>query len=224
MDEWNLRPGRDQDLPAEVEARIVGALADVPFQMIQLTGIGEFTFRDDWVPSLDRLNKLAGGVALISNFAKTFTDEELDALLGVKHLMISIDTTDAALLKQVRKAVSLSTISLNLTRLRMRARRRGVPLPWLKINAVLYRENLCTIEDLAYFAIEHRVNEMQYERMTIEADYVGVPSLVTEASVPEAAEAIRQLNVAMKALREAQIQPSLHGDLVNALGEIAGCL
>jgi MoaA/NifB/PqqE/SkfB family radical SAM enzyme len=191
--------------------------------MIQLTGIGEVTFRDDWVPSLDRLKKLAGGVAAISNFAKTFTDEELDALLGLKHLMVSVDTTDADLLKKVRKAVSLNTISLNLTRLRMRARKRGVPLPWLKINAVLYRENLHTIEDLAYFAIEHRVNEMQYERMSVQADYVGTPHLITEASGPEAAEAIRQLNIAVRALREAQVQPSLHGDLVNTLGEIAGC-
>lgn len=42
-------PGRDRDLPSEVEARIVGALAQVPFNMIQLTGIGAVTFRDDWV-------------------------------------------------------------------------------------------------------------------------------------------------------------------------------
>lgn len=223
MDEWNLLPGRDQDMPPDVEARIEGALTEIPFDMIQLTGVGEFTFRDDWVGSLGRLNALTGRVALISNFAKTFTDEELDALLGVKHLMVSIDTTDAALLKSVRKAVSLSTISLNLTRLRMRAKRRGVRLPWLKINAVLYRENLRTIEDLAYFAIEHRVNEMQYERMYVQTENNGPPTDINHATPEEAAEGLRQLDAGTRALMEAQVRPGLHGDLVTTLGKIAGC-
>jgi MoaA/NifB/PqqE/SkfB family radical SAM enzyme len=223
MDEWNLLPGRDQDLPPDVEARIVGSLAEIPFEMIQLTGVGEFTFREDWVQSLDRLNRLTGRVALISNFAKTFTDEELDAILGVKHLMVSVDTTDATLLKTVRKAVSLSTISLNLTRLRMRARRRGVRLPWLKINAVLYRENLHTILDLAYFAIEHRVSEMQYERMYAQTGHTNPPSDISEATREEATEALQQLDVGTRALMDGGVQPAFHGDLVTTLGKIAGC-
>lgn len=223
MDEWNLLPGRDQDMPPDIEGRIRDVLTQIPFGTIQLTGVGEFTFRDDWVQSLDRLNALTGRVALISNFAKTFTDEELDGLLGVKHLMISIDTTDAALLKSVRKAVSLSTISLNLTRLRMRARKRGVPLPWLKINAVLYRENLRTIEDLAYFAIEHRVNEMQYERMYVQTENKGPPTDINQATAEEAVQALLQLDAGTKALMAANIRPGFHGDLVTTLAEIAQC-
>lgn len=223
MDSWNALPGRDQDLPANIETRIHEALAGTPFGTIQLTGVGEFTFRDDWVQSLARLNALTGRVALISNFAKTFTEQELDSLLSVKHLMISIDTTDAALLKSVRKAVSLSTISLNLTRLRMRAQKLGVALPWLKINAVLYRENLRTIEDLAYFALEHRVNEMQYERMYVQTENIGPPTDINQATPEEAAEAVRQLSMGARALIAANIKPVLHGDLVSTLGTIAGC-
>jgi MoaA/NifB/PqqE/SkfB family radical SAM enzyme len=223
MDAWNLLPGRDQDMPPNIEARIRDALAETAFGTIQLTGVGEFTFRDDWLQSLERLNALTGRVALICNFAKTFTDEELDGLLTVKHLMISVDTTDAALLKSVRKAVSLSTISLNLTRLRMRARKRGVPLPWLKINAVLYRENLRTIEDLAYFAIEHRVNEMQYERMYVQTENSGPPTDINEATAEEATEALQQLDRGTRALMAADVRPAFHGDLVTTLAQIAVC-
>jgi MoaA/NifB/PqqE/SkfB family radical SAM enzyme len=223
MDSWNMLPGRDQDLPPNIEARIQDALAQTPFGTIQLTGVGEFTFRDDWVQSLERLNALAGRVALISNFAKTFTDEELDGLLSVKHLMVSVDTTDAALLKSVRKAVSLSTISLNMTLLRMRAQKRGVPLPWIKINAVIYLENLRTIEDLAYFAMEHRVAEMQYERMYVQTESSGPPTDINKATPEQATEALQQLDRGTRALMAAGVQPTFHGDLVSTLGELAGC-
>ena len=217
-DAWNAIPGRDQDLPPDIKVKIGETLAEIPFGMIQLTGVGEFTYRDDWVQSLRELTAYSRPVALISNFAKIFDKEELDALLTLRHLMVSVDTTDPAVLRSVRKAVSFSTINLNLVRLRMRAKQRGVPLPFIKINAVLYRENLTTIEEVAYFAIEHRVNEMQFERMYSRLE---PPTDIASATPAEAAEGLRQLQAASLALKREGIASSLHGDLVQTLEGIA---
>jgi MoaA/NifB/PqqE/SkfB family radical SAM enzyme len=162
---WNAVPGRDDDMPAQVERRVFDALERLPFRMVQLSGIGEFTFRRDWVEVLERFVERRVALSLISNFAKRFTERELRALLKLHYLMVSIDTTDAALLRRVRKAVELSTIEDNLRRFRALADQLGTPLPYIKLNAALYVENALGILDLADFAVAHGVNEMQYERM-----------------------------------------------------------
>ena len=216
-DAWNAMPGRDQDLPDAIKVKVGETLAAIPFGMIQLTGVGEFTYRDDWVQSLRELNAYGRPIALICNFAKVFDKDELDALLTVQHLMISVDTTDPVVLRTVRKAVSFSTINLNLVRLRMRAKQRGVPLPFIKINAVLYRENLTTIEEMAYFAIEHRVNEMQFERMYTRLE---PPTDISKATPAEAAEGLRQLDIASRALKREGLGATFHGDLIQTLAEL----
>ena len=219
-DNWNAIPGRDQDIDDGVLQRLFESLGERPFQTIQLSGIGEFTFRKDWVPTLERFHSIGLNVTLICNFAKQFTDEELDALLKTKNLMISVDTTDADMLKSVRKSVSFSTITTNLLRLRMRARETGVAKPYLRLNAVLYKENMLGIEKLAHFAIENHVDEMQYERMYPANDF-GVPTEISEATPEEAREALRQMDVVAPLLHENGIHPSFHGDLRQLLEERA---
>lgn len=220
MDSWNKTPGRDDDIDEDVLDHLFESLRVRPFQTVQLSGIGEFTFRKDWVQTLDRFDDVGSAVTLICNFAKQFTDDELDALLKTKNLMVSVDTMDAELLKSVRRSVSLSTISTNLTRLRMRAMKTGKPMPYLRLNAVLYYENLLGIEDLAYFAIEHRVNMMQYERMFPVND-IRPPNEIIMAEPERAREALRQIDIVDPLLRENGIEPHFHGDLRQLLEQRA---
>lgn len=220
---WNAIPGRDEDMPVDMEERVFDALQRLPFKTVQLSGIGEFTFRKDWTSTLSKFIERGISVTLISNFAKPFEDEELATLLRLSHLMVSVDTTDAAMLRSVRKSVSLATIATNLLRLRMTARRRGVPMPHLRINAVLYAENLTGIEDLAYFAIENRVAEMQYERM-YDLSHLSPPTDIAKASPDAAREALRQCEVARRVLAEQNIHASFHGDLLQLLTERAHAL
>ena len=212
LSSWNSTPGRDDDAEPLVVEALFKALGTRPFKTVQLSGIGEFTFRKDWVPELERFRSAGLGITLISNFAKQFSDSELDALLKTQNLMVSVDTIDADLLKSVRKSVSLATISSNLTRLRIRSRKSGQPMPYLKLNAVLYYENLLGIEDLAYFAIEHHVDEMQYERMFPATD-IRPPNELTMAEPDRAREALRQIALVSTLLPNNGVAASFHGDL-----------
>jgi MoaA/NifB/PqqE/SkfB family radical SAM enzyme len=217
-DEWNARPGRDEDMSADAEERVFAALERLPFRTVQLSGIGEFTFRKDWTTTLERFIQHGVTVTLISNFAKKFTDAELRALLKVQHLMVSIDTTDAQLLRSVRKAVSVATIDNNLVRLRALAKEIRAPMPYVKLNAVLYVENALGIEDLAKFAITHRVNEMQYERMLAPGSYPTDLALLPQ---DRAIEALAQCDAASSLLAANNIAASFHGDLKQLLAERA---
>lgn len=220
LDSWNAIPGRDEDLPEAMLERVFGSIESMPFQTVQLSGIGEFTFRKDWVEIVDRFRGAGASVTTISNFARPFSDAELDALLSLSHLMVSIDTTDAELLKSIRRSVSLANISTNLVRLRMRAKKVGRQLPNIRLNAVLYLENMLGIEDLAYFAIEHRVHEMQYERMILNND-LRPPHELISASPDQAREALRQAITARDLLERHDIRPSFHGDLLQILEDRA---
>jgi MoaA/NifB/PqqE/SkfB family radical SAM enzyme len=209
-DEWNAMPGRDDDMSAEIEERVFLALKRLPFSTVQLSGIGEFTFRKDWTATLDRFVECGVTVTLISNFAKKFTETELRTLLKVTHLMVSVDTTDAQLLRSVRKAVSLKTIEGNLVNLRELAERLDVRMPYVRLNAVLYVENALGIQDLAAFAIAHRVNEMQYERMIPGESY---PTDLALLPPDIAIKALAQCDEVTRLLANANIVASFHGDL-----------
>lgn len=219
-DSWNAIPGRDDDMPSDAEERLFRSLHGMQFNTVQLSGIGEFTFRKDWQATLGRFLDRGLRVSLISNFAKPFKPDELALFLKLSHLMISIDTMDPDLLKSVRKAVSLTTIAGNLSLLRTLARQKGVSLPYIKLNAVLYRDNLLGIEDLAHFAIENRVYEMQYERMFDMGVGFATPAAIDTADPDHATAALLQIERATAMLREAGVVPSFHGDLIQVLRQV----
>lgn len=221
LDEWNVTPGRDEDTGETSTQNILKSLETMPFGSIQLSGIGEFTARRNWVETLDRFLDMGLAVTLISNLAKPFSDEELSRFLRLKHLMVSIDTVDPDLLKKIRRSVSFATISTNLLKLRMLARKRRAPLPFIKLNAVLYVENLLGIEDLAYFAVENRVNQMQYERMYALTNIVP-PTDLEQADAERATEALQQIETASRVLADAGVSASFHGDLIQVLEKRAG--
>jgi len=204
----------------EVEERLFRSLDAMQFNTVQLSGIGEFTFRKDWQATLRRFLERGLRVSLICNFAKPFKLDELALLLELSHLMISIDTVDAGLLKDVRKAVSLTIIAGNLSLLRTVAHQRGASLPYIKLNAVLYWDNLLGIEDMAHFAIEHRVHEMQFERMFDMGVSMGGPKPIDVADTDRATTALVQIARAASLLREAGIVASFHGDLIQVLERV----
>jgi hypothetical protein len=61
----------------------------------------------------------AAHVRITSNFAKIFTDVEIDALSRMQDVTISIDTIDRVALKSIRRRVNLRTILYNMQRVRL---------------------------------------------------------------------------------------------------------
>ena len=220
-DSWNAIPGRDEDTAPDITERIFDSMHHLPFRTVQLSGIGEFTFRKDWTSLLDRFRDHHAAVTLISNLARPFSDAELDALLRLEHLMVSIDTMDAEQLKSVRRGAPLAVIIANLVRLRMRSAKTGIRLPHIRLNAVIYLENMLAFEDLAHFAIQMRVDDMQFARMEPQTE-LRPPHEIDDADAELARAALVQMAKAKDLLLSNNIQPLFHGDLIARIAARAG--
>lgn len=151
-----LRPGRDQEMEPAVLARFENFLArlaarSTPVRLL-LVGTGETTHAEDWRARCAPFLAVPGSKGLISNFARVFTDEDLDCLLAFDAITVSLDTTDPALLKRIRRKVDLRTVTYNVVRLRARSVAKGVACPVLDVNCTLTDQVALGVRDLAIWA------------------------------------------------------------------------
>jgi MoaA/NifB/PqqE/SkfB family radical SAM enzyme len=221
MDAWNSTPGRDEQMDGVALERYMDMISEYRFDLIHLNGIGEFTFRPDWIQLTQRISANAGsGIAINTNFSKIYDHVELDCLLGFRRITVSIDTVDADLLRKVRKKVDFNIITTNLINLRKRSDLTGRKLPFTIINATIYLENLKDIFEMACYAEATRVDALQVSRMTLDANS-EFPRMVTRARPDEAREALRQLDAAKRFLSGFGISFIEFGDLRTVLTTIA---
>jgi len=88
---------------------------------VQISGHGETTMISNWENFCKYFQDHGIAVCITSNFAKVFSEAEIDALARMAWITISIDTVDRELLKQVRRKVDLRTIVYNMQAIRLRA-------------------------------------------------------------------------------------------------------
>ncbi len=217
-DAWNGAPGRDMHMEDTALGRYLDLVRTLEFGQIQLSGVGEFSFRQDWVEVGKQIrDQTRSKITLVSNFARIFSKEELDFLLSLFHIMVSIDTSDADLLKKVRKAVDIRTITTNIINLRARALATGRAMPLIKINATIYAENLRHIHELACFAASVGVHIFQLARVGGLSEANEFPHPITMASAEDAAEALRQMDLARVVCANVRMQYTEVGDLRSEL-------
>jgi hypothetical protein len=139
-------------------------LGENPPRWLNLTGIGEITVMPEWVRAVERFVALVrgagAGVGLTSNFNKLFDDNEIDLLLSLSMIQVSVDTDDPGLLRQIRVKADLRNITLNLVKLRAAALRRGIAPPHLRFNVVVTNRNWQKLADLAAFALAVGINSL----------------------------------------------------------------
>jgi len=216
-DAWNGAPGRDMHMEDAALSRYLDVVRTFEFSQIQLSGVGEFSFRQDWVEVGAQIRDQTGSkITLVSNFARIFSKEELDFLLSLFHIMVSVDTPDAELLKKVRKAVDIRTIATNIVNLRARALETGRAMPIIKINATIYAENLRHIYGMACFAASVGVHIFQLARVGL-SEANEFPHPITMASADDAAEALRQMDLARVVCASVRMQYAEFGDLRSEL-------
>lgn len=218
---WNTTPGRDLHMEDAAVERYIDSARIMGFKEIQLSGVGEFSFRPDWVKLGSRIRDASGAqITIISNFHRIFDVEELDFLLSLYHIMVSIDTPDANLLKKVRKAVDLKAITSNMINLRARAIETGRRMPLLKINGTIYAENLTHIHALACFAASAQVHIFQIARVGL-SEANEFPHPITMGSPEDAVEALRQMDLAKEVCASAGVEYVEFGDLRSELARLS---
>lgn len=146
------RRGKDAN-PLLIEG-IVDFLRDFPVDYVTMSGDAEITMFTGWTDVARRILAMGIDLRTISNFSKgIFSDEEVDVFSQFRQILISLDTSDAALLKKIRYRADLRTITLNMQLVRARAIATGRPIPEFVCNVVLHDKNLSHADKTVAFAI-----------------------------------------------------------------------
>ncbi|MEK9945123.1 MAG: radical SAM protein [Alphaproteobacteria bacterium] len=146
------RRGKDAN-PLLIEG-IVDFLRDFPVDYVTMSGDAEITMLTGWTDVARRILAMGIDLRTISNFSKgIFSDEEVDVFSQFRQILISLDTSDAALLKKIRYRADLRTITLNMQLVRARAIATGRPIPEFVCNVVLHDKNVSHADKTVAFAI-----------------------------------------------------------------------
>ncbi len=195
---------------------------------VDVNGHGETTYFASWVETCRTL--LRGGIALrlTSNFAKDFDDTELDVLARMKSIAISIDTSDRATLRRIRRKVDVRQIVMNMHYVRMKAQELFIQPPKFRLLAGLYDQNSLLAEDFARFAISLGVAGIDFWNLSAypydttdvaPADRVVPLDALSDDELKPRMRAIRR---AIALLEDAGVEVNAHAGFLTALARRAG--
>lgn len=128
--------------------------------LVSINVHGETTQVGNWVEISERLRTAGTQINIISNFARYFSDVEINTLAGFAGIRISLDSVDRELLRAIRHNVDLRIVLHNLTRVRAAALSIHGRMPQFGINCVVSDRNVLGISDLVAFAAANGFNDL----------------------------------------------------------------
>lgn len=137
-----------RDMPPAVREAALDFIRRSGIRRVGVNSHGETTLLAHWVPFCQTLLDLGLQLEIISNFAKPFSDAEIDVLARFSDVRISIDTVDKETLRRVRKAVDVRTVLHNWVRLRARRLALGLPEQVVGVNCVVTDQVVFDLEAL----------------------------------------------------------------------------
>ncbi len=141
------------DLAQQATAAILRIAREHKLRAVHVNGHGETTFVPGWVDLCKPLLDAKLPLMIITNLAKVFSTEELEALGQMNSIAVSVDTADRDLLRRIRRKVDLNRIVENINAIREAAARLHQESPHFLLSCGLYDQNSLVIEDLARFAV-----------------------------------------------------------------------
>jgi MoaA/NifB/PqqE/SkfB family radical SAM enzyme len=197
-------------------------------EAVDLNGHGETTYLAGWANTIRPLLEHDVRVRLQSNFAKSYSDEELEALACMTTIGISIDSANREVLRDVRRHVDLKQIIANIVLVRSTAIRLLRRPPGFAFSCGLYDKSAPHVEELARLAValdikavnfwnlhrhEHQDTELK------EGDRVYPLDDLTDSALKPILEAILR---AIRLLRSRGIQVHVRANFLNVLAKRVG--
>jgi len=121
-------------------------------EVINVSGHGESTGIPDWQEKITALLDAGFKLQISTNAANPWSWDDADLMSRFVHVMVSVDTADPDLLRQLRRKVDLRTISHNITLIRAAAARAGRPAPRLGLTGVLSDRSVVGLDRLVALA------------------------------------------------------------------------
>jgi MoaA/NifB/PqqE/SkfB family radical SAM enzyme len=203
------------EMSADTVDLVYRGLQDRGLEMVTLNGHGETTMIPAWPsklkPFIDNFP-----VGMTSNFARSFSAEELDAFARFKSINISLDAADAPLLQRIRRKVRLGQIVENLANTRAAASRLHVQGPKIYIFCTVYDENVLHLEALAKLAVSLAVTGVVFNNLVKYPDVAGACNVrvITSLDKETRQQARRAIDSSIAILREHGISVSWWDDSI----------
>lgn len=154
-------PGRDMDMPPGIIEKTLSFVKAQKVPHISFIGVGEPTFRNDWREVFDHFYENEDiSFLLTSNMGIKYQPEDIDCLLRFSSIVISMESADASIQKEIRKSVDLRTIVSNIVTIRARARFLGVNRPRFFVNCTVSQRNVLGLKELAALCVELGVDQL----------------------------------------------------------------
>lgn len=179
------QPGyRAATMTGDVMESALAGLQEMKVSSVALNGHGETTTVEGWHEVIRVITQTGAQAHLTSNFARLLREEELDAMLGLASVVVSLDTDDADLLRRTRRSVDLGVILENLYRLRRAAARRRVRGPRLLASCVVHTHNVMHLDRFVRFCLARGISGFDFCNLTKNADLPGALNVGHVATLP----------------------------------------
>jgi len=204
----------------------VGLARHNPLVRVDLNGHGETTFRQGWAEICLALVERGIPVGLTSNFAKTFDDDELEALACMDSIAISIDTADRKLLQRLRRRVDLRQITTNIAFTKSAALKLHRTPPRFSFLCGLYDKNTLEWDSFARFSIASAITHVGIWSLTAHSN-LDVPDEdrvqpLDDLSDDDLRPRILSVLRGLRLLQRHGVSVSVHGDFVDPLARRVG--
>jgi hypothetical protein len=221
-------PGRNMDMLPQTLDETLAFIASQRLSELLLAGTGESTFHPNWVQDLPRL--IAAGKAanpqcyvhLNTNLALRYADAEFAVLAQLDGLVVSIDTADRDLTRQVRAKSDLALIGHNMMALKAWCDLRGQRPPRIIVNATVYAQAARGLHELLVY-----LSQLPVDRVSI-ADMVEVEACkvngVRPINIDDRAAFVESVQSLQKAIHFGQQQKKFQLDVQPHLFERVNAL
>lgn len=119
----------EHDFPLQLVADLIKGLQRCGLKHLRVSGDGETTTHPKWIEICEQFLEAGFDLEIVCNFAKKFSPDEIKTLASFKRILVSCDTTDPDVLRNLRKGVTLGQIQANLAAIIKLADENSMPLP-----------------------------------------------------------------------------------------------
>jgi MoaA/NifB/PqqE/SkfB family radical SAM enzyme len=218
-----------EDMAREVLKKVVPAIAGIAaynsMTTMSVNGHGETTIVEGWTEVVTPLVDAGLPVAITTNLAKEYSDDELHVLGRMGTIAVSIDSCDRELLRRMRRRVDVRQIVTNINRIRAAALDSPPNFDFL---SGLYDKNSLQLEAFARFAIALGIRSMNFWQMSkYDYDSAAIPEQDRPLPLDELPEerlrpCLEAVARGFEILRKYAVPIYVHGDHISRLAERVG--
>jgi MoaA/NifB/PqqE/SkfB family radical SAM enzyme len=201
--------------------RVPREVAEVaePGATILVNGAGETTFMPGWQGACAALMEAGLPLGMTTNLARIYSDDDIALLARFRVLLVSIDSFDDALIRSIRRKVSVERVRGNVARIRQAAEDAGRPSPEIRLSCGLYDRNTPELTRFAEAAVELGVTGVTFWNLDAH-DALPTAGLVTplyELAAEDLAPRLREIAAALSVLEAAGVEVEIAGDFLAPL-------